>query len=666
MHYVSVLSLAICGFGCGLAAADHPRLLFSASDVPALQAKMTQEPWASMYSRLVADAEVATRGETDAANSTTANKYFSAYRASKCGFLYVLTGDDAWAIKAKTYTGNVLNGAWANTGAGGLQLYMHNKHIAQAYDFCYNAPSWSTYRTTVSTALKQNSDVIYSNGGTSQNTSTASNWQGLRYATAGLGYLATDDAFTAGNLTTCYTKVKTYCDSNMGTTAASGWNFEGLGYTYYPWGMGVGPFGIAYQRMVPASDLRTANPNVPLTFWTTVAANALFRSIQNDVPNVALIGSHPDFTDDNNHTIGEGSYGLAFHYLPTALKPGFAWMYNRMRGSAGDASWDNDRAGTIYSYLYHPGGALTEQNPMTIPAWRTLFKDTTGNGHNIFRNRYQDQDDIVAAINLRLRSAGGHSGPDGMSFRISGMGSPFAVGGGRYGTGNNYFRLQNTIYPINPGTTSPTDNLNVSTVVTTANTPSFQSNGSGSIVAKVATSNVNTKNHTRRWLADFSATSGASAAFVCADTSDDGKWWQYVTVDGVCTISSSGNSFTVTGPRGSLKATVVYPASASFTVGTLARGSEFFFNGIRYATDRYINFQSADGDHLVVMTIVPPGGVHPAVASVSGSAVTDRTVSIGGLQVRVNGDDIATVSGATNQPPVISTAAQGGTPLVLP
>jgi hypothetical protein len=663
----SILAAFLTLLAVGLAAGEHPRLLFAAADIPALRARVSQQPFQAMYQRLLADAETAVRGESDSADSATAGKYFSAYRASKCGFLYVLTGDDAWAQKAKTYTENVFRGAWANSSASGLALYMHNKHVAQAYDFCYDAPSWATFRATVSTKLKQNSDTIYSNGGSSQNTSIVSNWQGLRYSTAGLGYLATDDAYTAANLTGCWNKVKQYCDANMGTTASPGWNYEGLGYTYYPWGLGVGPFGIAYQRAVPASDLRTANPNARTTFWTAVAANALFRSIQYTQPDTALIGSHPDFTDDNNHTIGEGMYGLAFHYLPDDLKPGMAWMYDRMRGTNGDQTWDHDRAGTIYSFLYHPGTAVTAQNPMTIPAWRALFKDTTGNGHNLFRNRYQDADDIVAALNLRLRTGGGHWGPDGQSFRISGLGAPFAVGGGRYSSGNPYYRLQNTLYAVNPGTTSPTTvSSAVSSVVTTANTPRFAADGSGAIVSRAATTTLNVKNHTRRWLADFGAGSGASAVFVCADTSDDGRWWQYATVDGVCTVGISGQTFTVTGPGGSsLRATVVYPAGAALAQGTLGRGSEYFFNGVRHATNRWVNANSADGDFLVVMTLVPAGGTHPAVTSVAGTGVTDRTIAIGGLQVQVNGDDIRTVTTANQPPAVTATGADPAAP-VLP
>lgn len=649
-----------------LAAVDHPRVLFASTDVPALRTKITQQPWKAMYDRLVADAEAMIRDETDDADGATARKYFSCYRAVKCGFLYVLTGDDAWAQKAKTYSENViLRGAWMNSSVSGLGLYTHQAYMALAYDFCYGAPSWATWRTTVSTKLRDQSNWLKSNSGASYNSAAASNWVAIRYASQGLGYLATDDAYTASDLTAAYTKIVAWCSASMGTAASPGWNFEGLGYTYYPWGGFVGPFGIGYQRAT-GTDLRAANPNVRTTLWTTTAANALFPNIGNTQPNTTLIGSHPDFTDDNNNTVGEGTYGHAFWYLPAELKPGYAWMYDRMRGANGDRSYDNHRAGTIYSILFHPGG--TPQNPMTIPEWRALFKDTTGNGHQIFRNRYQDQDDIVAALNLRLRTAGGHWGPDGQSFRISGMGSPFAVGGGRYSSGNPYHRLQNTLYAINPGTTSPTTvSSAVSTVLTTSSTPVFNADGSGAIVSRATTTTLNVKNHTRRWLADFGTTSGASGVFVSADTSDDGKWWQYCTVDGVCTIATSGNTFTVTGPRGSLRATVVYPAGATFTIGTLGRGSDYFFNGVRHSTNRWINYQSADGDHLVVMTVVPTGGTHPTVTSVAGSGVTDRTVAIGGLQVQVAGDDIRTVTtGGANRPPVTTQATASPSPLVLP
>ncbi|MCC5807458.1 MAG: PKD domain-containing protein [Opitutales bacterium] len=620
------------GATASLSAQTHPRLFFEAGDIPALRERIQHEPWKSMFERLEADAEGVVWPSLES--------YEDSWRASMCGFMYVLTGNEYWAQKARENTQLVLNDpGWGQTGTFGLRMYMWNKHVAQAYDFCHGSAAWAAggFQATVSSALKQQSDVIFSSGGTSQNTAQSSNWRGIRYAAAGLGYLATDDAFDTARLQTCYNQVRDYLHANLGTAASPGWNFEGLGYMTFPM-VTVGPFAIAYEGIVGV-DMRNANPNLATTWWTITAPTALYRTFGHNTAPGGLVGAHPDFTDDNNHSIGEGAYGLSFYFLPDELIPGQVWMYDRMRGFSGDESWDNERAGVIYSILYHPGNE-TMANPMDIPEWRSLFRDTSGNGYNVFRNRYADEDDVVAVLNLRRRHTGGHWGPDGMSFRINGFGGPLAAGGGRYGPGNNYHRLQNTLYLDNPGTTSPLTYTTTSTVLSTANTPLFEPDGSGAIVASMAATNVGVLNHTRRWLADFDPASGAGAVFVVSDTSDDGRYWQYSCINGINTVSVDGNTFTVHGPNGSLRATVVYPESVSFNQGTLNRGSNFFFEGADYGTNRWINFASDDGDHLVVMTVAESGQAHPDVTTITGTGPTDRLLRIGDVLVQVNGNDI--------------------------
>lgn len=631
----ATLLVLLIAAAAGLHAQTQPRLFFEAEDIPGLRAKIEEEPWKSMFERLEADAEGVVWPFIES--------YEDSWRASMCGFMYVLTGEDSWAQKARENTQRVIDDpGWGQNGTFGLRMYMWNKHVAQAYDFCHGSAAWQAggFESTVAAALKQQSDVIFNNGGTSQNTAQSSNWQGIRYAAAGLGYLALHDTLDAAaldNLQTCHNRVRNYLNANLGTTPGPGWNFEGLGYMTFPMAT-VGPFAIAYENIVGV-DMRADNSNLATTWWTITAPTALYRTFPLETLPDGLIGSHPDFTDDNNHSIGEGAYGLSFYFLPDELIPGQVWMYDRMRGFNGDQSWDNERAGVIYSILYHPGND-TMTNPMDMPEWKALFRDTSGNGYNVFRNRYEDEDDVIAVLNLRRRHTGGHWGPDALSFRINGFGGPLAVGGGRYGPGNTYHRLQNTLYPNNPGTTSPQTFTTTSTVLSTGHTPLFDPDGSGAIVAYMPANNVGVLNHTRRWLTDFDPASGAEAVFVVSDTSDNGRYWQYTGVENINTVSVDGNTFTVHGPNGSLRATVVYPENPSFNQGTLNRGSNFFFEGANYGTNRWVNFSSADGDHLVVMTVAAAGQPHPEVTTITGTGPTDRLLSIGGVLVQVDGNDI--------------------------
>lgn len=636
-----------------LPAADHPRLLFGAGELPLLRGRRAQEPYASMLNRMIA---IAQRSGTQWQQSES---------AMNCAFLYAITGEDAWALRAKGYVEQRLNDTvqpWA-VSTKGLNLYFHGKAVAIAYDLCHDAPSWSSFRSTVSKKLLAQAEFIYGNGGTEQNTNPASNWQANRYASAGLCYLATDESFAEANLTACFAKVNAYLASNMGTGSGNrGWNAEGRGYTTYPWGH-IGPYAIAAKRL-RNQDIRAATPDaVDFALWTVYAGSA--RIVGATGGQYAI---HPDFGDDdpNGGSIGEGCYGLAFRFCPPALHPGLVHWYDRLKGSNGDGTWDSFRGGTIYSYLFHPGTTVSPADPLGIPAWRGAFADTVGNGMFVFRNRYQTADDLISEVYVKLRGDRGHNGPDALGFRIVGHDTIWATGGGRYGTRDAmnvdpYWRSQNSLYAVDPSTGAFSVNGNSGTIV---GTPAQHAQGGGTMVASIATSNVGVSNHTRRFLADHTA-SGADGAWVISDTSDNGRFWQLCTLE-VNTIVTAGNTFTISAPNGAtLRGTVLHPAAPKFTVGIRARGSAAGWHGKTYANNRFVSFESQDGDHLVVLTAVPAGRAHPAVATTAGSgAATGRILSIGSLQVQISGDAITT--GGANRPPTVGAAVAHPPTLVLP
>jgi hypothetical protein len=146
--------------------------------------------------------------------------------------------------------------------------------------------------------------------------------------------------------------------------------------------------------------------------------------------------------------------GFAFAFCPPELHPGMKFWYDRTVGLRGDRTFDNARFGTIASILYYPGAAVPEKDPMTMPGWRALFLDPAGNGFFTWRNRYRDTGDLVAQVYVKRRGNRGHSGPDALSFRILGLDTLWAVGGGRYGPKWNgqdaYLRSMNTLYPADP------------------------------------------------------------------------------------------------------------------------------------------------------------------------------------------------------------------------
>jgi hypothetical protein len=608
--------------------AENPGLLFGRADLPALRAKVRTEPFKSMVERLIADAE---RDDRATPGTTAAGDYGEATAAHRCGFLYTLTGDDAWARKARDYaTKRLEDPTWADRGVKGLTLYYVGKSIALTYDWCRDAPSWDpSFQSEVARKLRLQADAIFESGGTEQNTNRASNWQALRFSAAGLCYLALGGNDTADRVRECYRRAADYLAQNLGESPLSrGWNIEGLGYTYYAMGNGICPFGIAVQRRYPDLDLRREVAASRYTLWTcfatlTKSAGGLIR---------------PDFGDDNPGTDAEGTLGFAFYYCPPNLLPGLRYWYDRTVGTKGERTFDHGRFGTISSILYYPE-KIAETEPLQIAEWRSLFQDSGGNGYFTWRNRYRDSNDLVAQVYVKLRGNRGHNGPDALSFRIVGRDTFWATGGGRYGPKLNgqdaYLRSMNTLYPSDPDGPLQISSESGRVVESTP----LNRDGGGTLVSAIHRSNVGVRGHTRRFAADFSGRGGAPGVFIVCDTSVDGLFWQLCTLEQNRLQVTGERTFLITGPTGStLQGTLLYAAGKPrIQTGTRIRGSTVG----AYKNNHFVHFRSEDGCFLVVFTIAEKGKRHPDVfaTGVWGSK-PHGVVQVGRLHAFVDGDSL--------------------------
>jgi len=540
------------------------------------------------------------------------------------------TGDDSWAQKSKTHVQTVLSGShWANPRQKGLTLYYAGGRVAHAYDWCYDAPSWKgEFQQKVSAEIARQADVIFKSGGSEQNRSAASNWQALRWSSAGLLFLAMDEPVPDGALDACYQRVGRYLTDNLGGgDENAGWNAEGLGYNFYPMGNGVCPFALAMARKDPSKDLRKIGA-ASHTLWTCFAAT--------------VVTSHglwrPDFGDDNPGTNAEGTFGFAFAFCPPELIPGLKWWYDRTVGEKGDKTFDRSRFGTIASILYYPGPAVAEQDPMKIPQWLALFKDSTGNGMFTWRNQYRDATDVVAQLYVKLRGNRGHSGPDALGFRILGLNNFWAVGGGRYGTKHKgadaYLRSMNNLYPGDPDGPLKT-NGGIGRVV---GTPVVRPDGGGHLVAYAQMNNLGVANNKRWFVTSFTPETAARGAFVVLDSSDNGSVWQMCTL-ATHPITPQRDGFLITAPDGAtLKGTILFPAGATVTTGKRPRGS----NAGDVTENAFVHFPTQNGTALVALTLAAKGQPHPPVtAQGTWSATPKGTVTIGRQRVNFDGDQVA-------------------------
>ena len=601
---------------------SHPRLAFQADDIQGLRERIGRAPYSNLHQALVdylADTSL---------HETIDVAYDHAIRAQVNGFLYVLTGDEAYAQEARNLVELALENTtygWANPSAKGLASYWIGSKVAYAYDWCVNSDAWDqAFSYRVSKALRDMGRMIVEKGGTEQNTDPASNWQGARGASGGICLLATDHSYNSALLDSAWNRTWAYLNDNLGNDASSrGWNPEGLGYMHYPFGNFVGPFGIAMAIEDPARDVRN-HPALPWSYWT------IYTSATTAIDALDQGGIRPDWADDNPHIRGEGTYGQAFFFLPDSLRGGARWSYDRLWGASAPHGpyWDKFRAGSIWGYLFYPED-VPVFDPMDSYNWHEASLDNGAQGIGLMTFRsdysYEPDGDLLVQFNVRTRAPGGHNGPDGLGLRVLGMGSAWVVGGGRDDPGRTIG--QSTLYPDFPSSSTVT-NGNTGSFV---GTPVVQPDGSGHAIGFMATNNMGVNNH-KRWMTTRfdSAQTGAAAAILIGDTSDNGDYW-HLPVHYQNTITISGNTFLVTSPTGdSMKGTILYPAGATITSGTQERGSLYGTDdqGDPLLTNRYVSVQSAGGDFLVALTIQPAGAGHPAVSLASGT-VADASVLIG-------------------------------------
>jgi hypothetical protein len=244
---------------------------------------------------------------------------------------------------------------------------------------------------------------------------------------------------------------------------------------------------------------------------------------------------------------------------------------------------------------------------------------------------------------IKLRGNKGHSGPDALSFRILGLDTPWAVGGGRYGPKINghhaYWSSMNTLYPTDPEARDLKVNGNAGRIV---GTPVVKPNGSGYVIADMRQNNVGVMGHKRWFVAEYGKTTGCAAVYVIADVSATGTYWQQVTLETQrIDIDESTKTFMIDGAHGySMKGWLVYQKGSHYlTTGKRIRGSDYGYNDMYYDENNFVHLGSDDGDYIIVLTIVPDGTDHPR-PELTGSWPGEPEIEINDWKIRLLDDRI--------------------------
>ncbi len=644
---------AILALVCPAIAQTHPRLFFDAAEVPAIRAKAATPAF-----KPVVEAIRRMRDGGDPFGDEFHKNF------GNSAILFLATGDKAEADLARDEMLHYIarTDIWANPGHKGLRRGALSRGGAISYDLCHAAwvgqkvpasvkwkgKEWNLppeyvgmdLNAAMSKALKANADSLIASGGGGWpgGDKYGNNWYSVRYGGALLGILASDETGMEKAYDTALGVFGKYLVASLGTHPnPKGWNPEGYGYTLYP-AQFTYPALIALKRLRdadPTKNIPAARLNLPTLFHGLLALPQKSQG---------FMGVHPDFTDDNADWLGEGAANFAFAFAPEAQKPALKWIYRRTFGDLGDNQWDATSCGGLYALLYYPAD-MQEKNPAEVPEFGLNFADPHW-GFFSMRKGYGEPmgHDVLAQFMAKTRMvSGGHNGPDGLGFRIWGLGVPWTTGSGRTITPGG----QCTVFTGDPDGAGYQGQQHVLL-------DSYQRDaGGGFVVAKAQPfSDVGVRNHTRRFISDYAPQSGAAGVFIVADSSDNGRFWRLNTPGaiagngGVCnTITTSGDTFTIThnlsGHR--LIGKVLHPAKPVFRTGEFTRGSPISVTvaggkGGEAIRNNWVDFQSADGAFVVAMAIVPKGAAVPQITS-TGTGI-DRVIQVGGRAYSIQGDKV--------------------------
>jgi hypothetical protein len=579
----------------------HPRGLILKEEVPCLRTRIQQEPFKSMMSALKKSTEeMAVRMHENVSDSSEMARLYS--------YLYVLSGNTGYAGKAWDFACRVMNnpGIFNNPVSRGLNRARLLRNIAETYDFCFDA--WSQEQRVFSSEK-----LIYvimttsSNMGYDANYSIESNWMGVRYGAIYFATLVCDDYrandnFRSRLLPYEWDSNKRLKDHMAANINSNGWNTESLSYFSYNWSF-VGPALVAFKNHFRNKFDQFYEPKSLNSLWGYSTASVAIQGINSKV-------MQPDFSDDDPMS-DYYLIPLGLRLFPDSQKPSLLWMLNYL---SGPDTWANEAEQLFYNIAWYPENVLPE-NPEKA-GWLTYCD--ADQGVALFRNRFQDNNDILAAFTATAKRVRGHQGEDNLGFRLIGLGSIWAVGAGRTGL----IAGQSTLFPYENISDTMTGDNSLGKVIETE----FKKDGSGFI--KASGSCMGVVNHRRTFIVDYGKKSGAEAVFIVSDISDNGKTWRMNSPE-FNTLKILKDGFLLTSPNGAELKAVVFSDADSLTVSsrkvhyggnTLQQNNGVAFNGKNYSWTNAIDCNTK-GKITVVLTLQPKGSLHPQVSLTKDSQI---------------------------------------------
>jgi hypothetical protein len=590
----------------------HPRGIINISTQQTIRERVQREPYKSLLSKF--EKKTLENVGNDQRIITRATAYGILQNMLDLAFLHTMTAQQTYADQAFGYIDQCTSdsGFWLNPMSFGLSRARFLRICAIVYDLCFNA--WNTaQRQKISQRLIDCAFSINSTFGFEANYAQESNWMGVRYGAIFLATFVADDYSSIGGRRSPLNalnwdsreRLRDHIRVNINP---NGWSAESLGYHFFAWSF-ITPAIAAFQNNLPGNKATKIENYAPHALNSVLA---LTSSIVN-IAGANGKGVKADLSDDNLG-ISPDLFLQVIPIYPASQLPVIKWMVDYLK--------DENLVNSIFYYAaYYPEDIQSEN-----PATRGLLNYIEPlQGAVVFRNRFQDENDIVATFTTTSKRVRAHQSGDNLTFRILGLDNIWVIGAGRTGQ----YAGQTNLFPFD--TISKKGNY-ISGSLGKLLDYKFLHDGSG--FAKGTGSCMGVEDHIRYFQADYSKKSGAEAVFVINDQSKNGKTWRLNTPE-FNKVESTADGFMITAPNGAtLKAIIINGnAGKNISTTTLRYGGDTRDNvaGIGFKGKYYANTTAIDskcnGNIMVVITLQPGGKPHPAVV------YRNNKLSVGSVEI---------------------------------
>ncbi|MEI7832153.1 MAG: hypothetical protein WCJ56_03010 [bacterium] len=627
---------------------EHPRILFRASDLPALQEKAKSPLGVALLARMGNE------------------KSFDGIGA---GIKWQLTRDQAYADLARKLTEGHMTGDGPGYSAR-MSKGRHPEQVALAYDLCYDV--WpAEFKTKVEAYMVKT--VTSYMGKMPGNEHVCSNWNARVHAGAGFCMLA-----LYGEKGPMPTKPAAAAALPFWEDEVNDWKrfgevnmeyqrlFERTRYIEYLFcreATGTGGFRgeCSHYGLLAAEMSIEYDSCYRQMFGMDVSP---YNDITWMVPRMMFGQDFPEpggktvpLNINGQNGIGGEFFAYAYRLTPEPWKPAHLWAWNRQLGVTGPeglakavaAQGGVDSSGlNSWLFLTYPLDGKPKPPAEIMPfTW-----EAPDHGYYGFRNGWTGKGDFVLQIHAKAHVTGGWSIPNAGTFRLYGRGQSwndtYSSRSGIAWEENRVMMPDDAVNQMGQGRVTYTDFQKDGSGAVTINMDDVYGGTTGTLYTMYG----NFRNASafkdlgikavRALAVDYSGKSGAPCLFVMVDRIRGGKaktWtWNLGDAAVVPKVTIADNAFTIPKGTATLRGTFVTPNAVQLQA--IVNPIKFAGNGYDAAGMRNIpSILAQGGDDYFMVATVQDAGVAPPAVKVEGVGL-DAKVTVGGRRITFDGEKI--------------------------